>query len=74
MDSAGIKRVIILIVGFVIAYLTAQILSAIIIRALGLTGPVMFIASFLLWAAIFFSAISLFQRVLNISFFDFDFR
>jgi hypothetical protein len=74
MDSADIKRVIILIVGFIVAYLTAEILSAIIMRSLGLTGPSMFIVSFILWAAIFFAIISLLQRVMNLSFFDFDLR
>jgi hypothetical protein len=72
MDLATVKRIIILIIGFVIAYLTAEILSAIIVRILGLTGAAMFIVSLILWAAIFFAVISLLQRVLSISFFDFD--
>ncbi len=74
MDLATVKRIIILIIGFVIAYLTAEILSAIIVRVLGLTGAWMFIVSLVLWAAIYFSVISLLQRVLSISFFDFDVR
>lgn len=72
MDLATVQRIIILIIGFVIAYLTAEILSSIIVRALGLTGAAMFIVSLILWAAIFFAVISLLQRVLSISFFDFD--
>lgn len=67
-----VKRIVILIAGFVIAYLTAEILSALIVRILRLTGPAMLIVSLVLWAAIFFAIISLLQRILNMSFFDFD--
>lgn len=74
MDPATIKRFIILITGFVVAYLTAEILSAIMVRSLGLTGAAMFIVSLFLWAATFFAIISGLQKVLNISFFDFDIR
>lgn|GEM_PF-4744182 len=67
-----VKRIVILIAGFVIAYLTAEILSSLIVRILRLTGPAMLIVSLVLWAAIFFAIISLLQRILNMSFFDFD--
>jgi len=72
MDGAMVKRIVILIAGFVIAYLTAEILSSLIVRILRLTGPAMLIVSLVLWAAIFFAIISLLQRILNMSFFDFD--
>jgi hypothetical protein len=74
MDLVSVKRIIILILGFVVSYLTAEILSAIIVRILGLTGPAMYVVSFILWAVIFFAVLSLLQKVLRTSFFDFDFN
>lgn len=74
MDTAHLRRILIMVLALVIAYLTAEILSNIIVRVLRLTGPTMLIVSFILWAAFFFAVISLLQRALRISFFDFDMR
>jgi hypothetical protein len=74
MDMASAQRLVLLIVTVIIAYLTAEILSGLVVRILHLSGTAGFIVSFILFAAIFFGVMSLFQRVLKISLFDLDYR
>lgn len=72
MDMRSAKNIIALILGILVAYMTAEILSTAVILLLHLSGAVAMVVSIILFAAIFFAILHLLQKYAHIVFFGFD--
>lgn len=71
MDLASVKRIVTLIVVLLCAILVANFISNVLMNLLGLGGIPGFIFGFVVYAAIFFGVLYLFERVTGISIFRF---
>jgi hypothetical protein len=70
--GSRVKRIITLLLGILIAYLCADILSNAVILLFRLQGPAGMIVSMIVYAVIFFAMISLLQKYAHLVFFRFD--
>jgi len=73
MDLTSVKRIITIILVLLCAILIANGASNILMQFSGLTGIPGFIAGFLIYAAIFFGILYLFERFCGINIFHFSF-
>lgn len=71
MDLSSVKRGATLILVLICAILVANIVSNILMNLLGLSGIPGFIAGFIVYAAVFFGMLYVFERFLGISIFRF---
>jgi len=71
MDMAVIKKWAIFFISILVAILIADRLSNTIIVMTGLTGPVQFLSSFILYALFFFAILYIIQKVFRVDFFGF---
>ena len=71
MDISSVKRGATLIVVLICAILVANLVSNLLMNLFGLGGIPGFIAGFIVYAAIFFGVLYLFERVFGIRIFHF---
>ena len=62
MDIAQARKLVVLLVTILCAYIISRFLSGIILHALGLAGMLAFMAGLILYAGIFFGVLYLFER------------
>ena len=63
MNPASLKKWIILFFGILSAILIASAVTRVVVGIAGLTGLPAFLATFMLYAGVFFSLIGLYERV-----------
>ena len=68
----SIKKVITLLVGILVAFLIADVLSNVIVVLSGLEGAAAMVVSFVVYAVIFFAILHLLEKYAHIVFFGFD--
>jgi hypothetical protein len=71
MDIAPVRKLAVLLITVLCAIVISRILSNIVLIALGLTGVIAFIAGFILYAAVFFGVLYLFERFAGVRVFGF---
>ena len=71
MDSAAVRKWAIFFACIASAVLIADTFAGLIIRFTGLTGWVAFLANFLLYAAIFFGILAIYEKIFRVGFFQF---
>jgi len=71
MDMAVVKKWAIFFISILVAILIADRLSNSIMVMTGLTGPVQFLSSFILYALFFFAILYIIQKVFRVDFFGF---
>jgi hypothetical protein len=69
MDGAAIKKWLVFFTGILLAIITADWISNLIVTAAGISGWSRFIVSFILYAALFFAILYGIEKVVGISFF-----
>jgi hypothetical protein len=69
MDLSFAKRVVVLFIVLLIAWIAAHTLSVMLLSAFGLSGGAAFIAGLLLYALVFFAVLSLLEKLLDIRIF-----
>jgi len=72
METGSIKKVIILVIGILVAFLIANALANIVVMLSGLTGAAGMVLSFVVYAVLFFFVLHLLQKYAHIVFFGFD--
>jgi hypothetical protein len=72
MDMRSAKNIIALIIGILVAYVIAELISGIVVLLLRLTGAIAMVVSIVFFAAIFFAMLNLLQKYAHIVFFGFD--
>jgi len=71
MNMSSVRKWAVFFIGILCAILIADSLSNIIITASGLSGWVKLIASFVLYAVLFFGILYVIEKAFGIRFFDF---
>jgi len=71
MDLGTVKRIGTLIIVLLCAILVANAISNVLMNVLGLTGIPGFILGFVIYAAVFFGILYLFERFFGINIFHF---
>ena len=71
MDSAPVKKWAVLFTAILCALVTADVLSKAIVSATGMTGWMMFLVSFILYALFFFATLYALEKIFRIGFFGF---
>ena len=71
MDNATIKKWAIFLIGILSAIVIADALASLIVVKTGITGWIAFLANFILYAALFFGILYLFEKLFHIEFFCF---
>lgn len=66
-----VRKWVIFFIGILCAIIIADTLSNIIVAAVGLSGWVKFLVSFVLYAVLFFGILYAIERIFGISFFGF---
>jgi hypothetical protein len=74
MDLSLVKRAAGIIVVLLCSVLVANAVSNILMDLSGLGGPVGFVAGFIVYAAVFFGMLYLFERFGGVSIFHFNWR
>lgn len=72
MEMQSVKKVIMLAVGILIAFLIADIFSNVVVILSGLNGAAGMVVSFVVYAAVFFFVLHLLEKYAHIVFFGFD--
>jgi len=72
MELQSVKKVITLVLGILVAFLIADVLSTLIVGMSGLKGAAGMVVSFVVYAAIFFFVLRLLEKYAHIVFFGFD--
>jgi hypothetical protein len=70
MDIAPARKLTVLLITLLCAIVISRVLSNIVLIALGLTGISAFIAGFILYAAVFFGVLYLFERFAGVRIFQ----
>ncbi len=71
MDMSTVRKWAIFFLGILCSILIADTLSNAIVTAVGLNGWVKFVASFVLYAVLFFGILYIIEKILDIRFFNF---
>ena len=71
MDSAAIRNWVFFFACIITAVLAADTLAGLIIRTIGLSGWIAFLANFILYAAFIFGILGIFEKIFQIGFFQF---
>lgn len=72
MDLPPLQRWAFIVAGILVAILAANRFTAFLIAILGLRGSAGFIAGFILYAALFFTILSIVEMITGFSFFRFS--
>jgi hypothetical protein len=71
MDMLMVRKWVIFFIGILCAIIIADTLSNMIVAAVGLSGWVKFLVSFVLYAVLFFGILYAIEKIFGISFFGF---
>jgi UDP-N-acetylmuramyl pentapeptide phosphotransferase/UDP-N-acetylglucosamine-1-phosphate transferase len=71
METGSMKKVITILLGILIAFFIANVLSNAIVILAGLKGPAGMVVSLVVYVVIFFSVLHLLERYAHIAFFGF---
>ena len=71
MDMLTVRKWVIFFIGILCAIIIADTLSNMIVAAVGLSGWVKFLVSFVLYAVLFFGILYAIEKIFGISFFGF---
>jgi hypothetical protein len=74
MDLPPLQRWAFIVAGILVAILAANRLTAFLIAMLGLRGSAGFITGFILYAALFFTILSIIEKITGFSFFRFSWQ
>lgn len=69
MDMLTVRKWVIFFIGILCAIIIADTLSNMIVAAIGLSGWVKFLVSFVLYAVLFFGILYAIEKIFGISFF-----
>jgi hypothetical protein len=72
METGSIKKIITLLVGILIAFLIADVLSNTVVLLSGLKGAAGMVVSFVVYAVIFFVVLHILEKYAHIVIFGFD--
>ena len=72
MDMASVRKWVIFFMGILAAILIADTISTTIVNLAGIIGWVKFVASFILYAVLFFGVLYALQKIFGIEFFSFS--
>jgi TRAP-type mannitol/chloroaromatic compound transport system permease small subunit len=71
MDYATIKKWVTFFIAILCAIVVADVLSKLIVSAVGMSGWIDFLVNFLLYAVFFFAVLYAIEKVFHIDFFGF---
>ena len=71
MDYATVKKWVTFFIGILSAIVIADVLSEVIVSAVGMSGWINFLVNFLLYAVFFFAVLYAIEKIFHIEFFGF---